>query len=539
MTEQSTPKELGGRPDVVIVLADDMGYSDIGCFGGEVDTPHLDELAREGVRLTQFYNTARCSPSRASLLTGLHPHQAGVAILTGDQTPEGYPGNLNNECVTVGEVLGSQGYATYLSGKWHVAADVHTPNSSWPTRRGFDSFYGILQGAVSYFDPGTLTRNEQNIENEAQDPGFYFTDAISDSAADFVRRHHEIRADDPMLLYVAYTAPHWPLQAPEADIEHYRGRFDRGWDELRAERARRLIDLGILDDQWPMSDRDPEVAAWDGVGEKDWEARRMEVYAAQVQRMDSGIGRVVDALRETGRLDNTLMIFLSDNGGCAEDFPDAAAASVGLREYSRASTRDGVPVRFGNTADVVPGGEDTYTSYGRAWANLSNTPFREYKHWVHEGGISTPLIAHWPVGIGARGAIVHHAHQLPDILATVLEATGAPYPNEFDGRTILPLEGMSMLASLRGYEPPERVLYWEHEGNSAVRRGRWKLVRKFPGGWELYDMNNDRTELIDRSGANPDIVRELAALYEDWAKRCGVIPRERILARYERLGAET
>jgi len=524
------------RPDVVVVVADDMGYSDIGCYGGEIETPHLVRLGAFGVRMSQFYNTARCSPSRASLLTGLHPHQVGVGVLTGDETPEGYPGDLNDRCVTLAEVLGEHGYATCMSGKWHVASDPYEPNDSWPTRRGFESYYGIVQGAVSYFDPETLTRGEENVEAEAADPAFFLTDAITGAAVDFVRRHQEERPEDPMLVYVAYTAPHWPLQAPAGDVEAVAGRYDAGWDELREARSRRLVELGLLDAGWPMSDRDPLVPPWEEATDKEWETRRMEVYAAQVQRMDAGIGRLVASLEEAGRLDDTLFLFLSDNGGCAEDFPDPQQAARGLAQYSRAQTRDGRPVRFGNVPAVVPGGEDTYASYGRSWANLSNTPFREYKHWVHEGGISTPLIVHWPTGLGEAGAVVHHPHQLPDVMATVLEAAGATYPRNHRGRDVLPLEGTSMLPALRGAPVPERNLYWEHEGNAAVRRGRWKLVRKFPGDWELYDVQLDRTELRDVAAEHPDVVAELVVLYDAWAERCGVIPRDRILERYRRLG---
>lgn len=526
------------QPDIVIVLADDMGFSDIGCYGGEVETPNLDRLAARGTRLTQFYNTARCSPSRASLMTGLHPHQTGIGILNYDDSPDGYSGTLNDSCVTIAEVLGSAGYATYLSGKWHMSNELRKPADSWPTRRGFQHFYGTLAGAGSYFQPATLTRGETNIEHEADDPDFYYTDAISDNAASFVREHQRTRPSDPMFCYLAYTAPHWPLHARPEDIAKYEDRFTQGWDALREKRLRRLVDMGLINPDWPLSDRDPQVPAWERTPNREWESLRMAIYAAQVDRMDQGIGRVLDELETAGRLDNTLFVFLSDNGGCAEEMPPDSAEEfvTSFVDFSPVS-RDGQRVVPGNSPDVRPGPETTYATYGRPWANLSNTPFREYKHWIHEGGIATPLIAHWPARLGEEPAVRTTPHQLTDIMPTVLEAAGVSYPRRFDGRDILPAEGTSMLGSLRGERAAaDRVLYWEHEGNAGVRRGKWKLVRKYGLDWELFDMERDRTELDNRAGTHPELVTELAALYEEWARRCGVIPRERVLELYEQRG---
>jgi len=530
------------RPDVVVVLVDDMGFSDIGCYGGEIPTPNLDRLAAGGVRMSQFYNTARCSPSRASLLTGLHPHQTGIGILTADDRPEGYAGTLGDRCVTVAEVLRAGGYSTYMSGKWHLTGSMHQPTDAWPTRRGFDRFYGTVAGGGNYWNPVTLTRDETRIEHEALDPEFFYTDAITDAATGFVADHARERGDQPFFLYVAYTAPHWPLHAPEDDVREHAGRFDEGWDVLRERRARRLVEQGILDDAWPLSDRDPEVRAWSQTSHQDWECRRMEVYAAQIARMDRGVGRIVDALTAAGRLDDTLLLFLSDNGGCAEELPTGWADEQKPRPLNvRTRTRDGRRVFRGNTPEVSPGGEETFASYGQAWANLSNTPFREYKHWVHEGGIATPLVVHWPAGGLEAGGVRHAPHQLPDVMATVLEVTGADYAAAASERDAPPPEGVSMVPSWHGRPVAERTLYWEHEGNAAVRRGRWKLVRKYPGDWELYDLTVDRTELHDRAAEFPDTVAELAADYQAWADRCGVIPRERILAldRYARLRPAT
>ncbi|GAA5134216.1 arylsulfatase [Pseudonocardia adelaidensis] len=528
---------MARRPDILLILADDMGFSDIGCYGGEIETPALDRLGRGGVRFTQFYNTARCSPSRASLLTGLHPHQVGVGILNFDDSPDGYPGNLSEQCVTVAEALRAAGYGTYLSGKWHLASDMDTPNGAWPTRRGFDHVYGTLEGAGSYYQPRTLKRDERNVEDEGLSDDFFYTDAISDNAVRFVSEHDRDRGDDPLFLYLAYTAPHWPLHAHEEDVAKYRGRFDKGWERLREERLDRLVGEGIMESGSRLSDPDPRVPAWDSREDQEWEARRMEVYAAQVDRMDQGIARVLARLEELGRLDDTIVVFLSDNGGCAEELPpETAMEFVTAFVPMKMTTREGEDVVPGNHPGLMPGPETTYQTYGRAWANLSNTPFREYKHWVHEGGISTPFIVHWPAGLAGADAVCTAPSQLVDVLPTLLDAAGATYPDQRDGHPVPPAEGRSLLPLLRGEVVEDRTLCWEHEGNSAARRGRWKLVRKHGRPWELYDIEADRAEHDDLAGEHPGLVADLAGAYEEWARRCGVIPRERVLELYRRRG---
>ena len=397
------------KPNIVLILNDDMGYSDLGCYGGEIETPNLDRLAANGLRFSSFYNTARCSPSRASMLTGLHPHQTGVGILTYDSGPEGYAGNLNQRCVTIPQVLKAHGYRTYMSGKWHVASNLTQPTDTWPLQRGFDEFYGTIIGAGSFYDPNTLTRGNENVEHEAHAEGFFYTDAISDQAVEYIERHAEERPDQPFFEYVAYTAPHWPLHAHEEDIAKYEGRFDAGWDALRQARLDKLVASGLLEAHWKLTERDPTQPPWTEA-EADaqfraWTLRCMEVYAAQIDRMDQGIGRILAALEKTGQLDDTLVIFLADNGACAEDIPQDVTIDelVDKLMIARRTTRSGEPVHFGNDILRMPGPENTYQSYGTAWANLSNAPFRLYKHWIHEGGIATPLIAHWPNGIAEKG----------------------------------------------------------------------------------------------------------------------------------------
>lgn len=513
------------RPDILLILVDDMGYSDLACYGGEIRTPAIDSLAHAGVRFSQFYNTARCSPSRASLLTGLHPHQTGIGVLTNDDRPRGYPGTINRRCVTLAEVLKAAGYATCLAGKWHLASEMRVPNDAWPTRRGFDRFYGTLTGCGSFFQPGTLTRGETNVEDEALDPDYYYTDAITDEACAFLREHAAARPEQPFFLYTAYTAPHWPLHARAEDLAKYRGAFDAGWDELRERRMTRLRAADILGDSVELSGRDPTQPAWRDAGFKDWQARRMEAYAAQIDRMDQGVGRILAQLDALGRRANTLVLFLSDNGASDEGLPLVELERFkARRDILHVTTRDGREVRIGNEPGIVPGAEDSYASYGRAWANLSNTPFRYYKRHVHEGGIATPLIACWPSGGLAAGSVVRAPHQLVDVMPTILEATGAAYPVRHAGHDIAPLEGRSLLPALRGRSSPDGTLYWEHTGNAAIRSGRWKLVRDYPKDWELYDIERDRTELHDLAAAHPEIVRDLAARWQDWADRVGVLP---------------
>lgn len=497
------------RPNIVVVLADDMGWSDLGCYGSEIRTPNLDRLAGRGVRYTQFYNTARCCPTRASLLSGLYPHQAGVGHMINDRGLPGYRGDLNRNCVTLAEALKPAGYQTMMCGKWHVARDVHK-SGNWPLQRGFDQYYGIITGATNYFDPVTLVRD--NTAVSAEGDGYYLTDALSEQAERYVG--DAAKKTDPFLLYLAYTSPHWPLHAPEADIARCKGRYAMGWDALRTERHKRQKAMGLVDGRWALTSRDARVPAWADAPDKEWEQRRMEVYAAQIECMDRGIGRVVRKLEETGTLDNTLILFLADNGGCAEVLGERKAGPV-----YRDRTRDGRPVRAGNSPSIQPGAADTFASYGVGWANASNTPFRLYKHWVHEGGISTPLIAHWPKGLPGAGSVSHEPGHLIDVMATCVDVSGARYPAEFRGEKITPMEGRSLL-----HGHGERTLYWEHEGNRAVRQGKWKLVSRYPEQWELFDLEADRTELHDLSGSNADKVREMAAQYEAWAKPRNVVP---------------
>jgi arylsulfatase len=523
------------RPNIVLIMSDDMGYSDPGCYGGEIDTPHLDKLAANGLRYTSFYNTGRCCPTRASLLTGLYAHQAGIGRMTDDLGQPGYRGDLSFKAVTLAEALKPAGYRTYMSGKWHVTTQLKPggDKANWPRQRGFDRFYGTIIGAGSFYDPWTLTRENDAITPE-NDPlykpeRYHYTEAISDNAVMFAKEHAEKHADEPFLMYVAYTAPHWPMHAFPEDIEKYKGRYDAGYEALRKARFDRMRKMGLIPDEWELS---PPSQRWGGVPEerRAWELRCMETFAAMVTAMDRGIGRLVAALEANGQLDNTLILYLHDNGGCAEQLgrkppkrvPEGIVPMAKDELQTRMipeRSREGLPVLTG--PEAMPGPSETYIAYGQGWANVSNTPFRLFKSNNHEGGISTPLIAHWPKGIAARGELRHRPGHLIDIMATCVELAGADYP----GGDILPMEGASLAASFAKDENPDRTLLWEHYDSRAIRRGKWKLVGLPGRPWELYDIEADRAEIHELSAKHPETAKELSDLWEKEAHRTLIYPR--------------
>jgi len=529
------------RPNILLIMSDDMGFSDLGCYGSEIHTPNLDSLAQNGIRFTQFYNMARCCPTRASLLTGLYPHQAGVGHMTEDRGLAGYRGQLNRQCVTIAEVMRTGGYRTYMCGKWHVGGGMRADgdNSVWPVQRGFEKFYGTITGGGSFYDPTTLCRQNKFItpenDSEYKPAKFYYTDAISDNAVRFLEQHDAESKDKPFFMYVAYTAAHWPMHALEKDIAKYRRKYDGGFEPIRRARFERMIKLGLIERKAELS---PAAEDWKTAEHKEWNVRCMEVYAAMIDCMDQGIGRLVAQLKKGGHFDNTLIFFLQDNGGCAELMGRTANAQESPKPlkpfgpddlqpqiWPPMQTRDGGWVRTG--PDVMPGPPDTYVAYGRGWANVSNTPFREYKHWVHEGGISTPLIAHWPVGIPSNrnGKLERQPGHLIDIMATCVDVAGVNYPTEFVGEKIKPMQGVSLQPALKGKSlKREQPICWEHEANRAIRDGKWKLVAKENQPWELYDMEQDRSELHDLATANSKKAAELSAKWDAWAARSDVLP---------------
>jgi arylsulfatase len=518
------------RPNIILILADDLGFSDLGCYGSEIATPNLDKLAAAGLRFTQFYTTPRCCPTRASLLTGVYPHQAGVGAMMEDRGVPAYRGQLSDHCLTIAEELRLAGYHTAMAGKWHVC-HIHfdgkrqlnfesdTPfwdnKTNWPLQRGFEEYFGGIHGVTSYYDPFALVRDNTPIR--AEGTNFYYTDAITDAAVADVEKY--AAGSKPFFLYVAYSAPHWPLQAPAEEIAKYRQRYLAGWDVMRTNRYRRQIELGLIDKSWPMSPRDDRVPPWKDVQNKEWEANRMATYAAMVEHMDRGIGLILSKLKDKGIERNTLVLFFSDNGGCAEiiqpDWYDVPS-----------KTRDGRPIHVGNGDHTVFAGPDeVWQSYGVPWANVSDTPFRLYKHFVHEGGIATPFIVSWPAVIQQHGTINRALGHVTDLMATFVEVAGAHHPASYQHRRVLPLEGESLLPVFDGRQRRDRSpIFWEHEGNRAVRSGKWKLVSRYPHDWELYDVEADRTELHDLSAQHSDKVKELSSLYNLWAQRCGVVP---------------
>lgn len=499
------PALAAERPNVVVVLVDDLGFSDIGPYGGEVPTPNLDKLAARGVRFTQAYNAARCSPTRASLLTGLYPHQAGMGWLDNrvEADSKGIHGRLLPRAVTIAEVLRDAGYFTAMTGKWHLGQQ----HGCTPWNRGFQRSLNSRYGEV-YFPkeadrPGTesLYLNGREVPKNSPEFGenWYSTDLFTDWGLKFI---DEARAEKkPFFLYIAQGAVHFPLRAPAETIAKYKGQYLKGWDTLRDQRYAKQISLGLIDPRWSLAPRPSDVP--------DWESRAadrqkrfdeiMAVYAAMIERIDIAMGTLVDGLERRGVLDNTLILFLSDNGGNAEGGPPGITQGQG-------------PI----------GGPQSSVKLGMNWATLANTPFRRYKHFTHEGGISTPLIAHWPSGIpeGRRGALEKQPVHLIDVMATAVDLAAATYPREFVGRAIEPMQGVSLRPALEG-KPLARKgpIFWEHEGNKAVRDGKWKLVLRHRQPWQLFDMEADRTELHDLIKQEPDRAAKLETAWNDWARR--------------------
>lgn len=514
-------------PNIILIMADDMGFSDVGCYGSDIRTPNLDGLANNGAKFSQFYNAARCCPTRASLMTGLYPHQSGVGHMMADRGAKGYRGDLNDQCLTIAEVLNGAGYSSYMSGKWHLTKHIGhwsgeeklTSKHNWPLQRGFDRFYGTIIGAGSYYNPISLTRGNRPIEPESGE--YYYTDRITDSTVEFIDDHHRNKKGQPFFSYVSYTAPHWPLHALEEDIQRYKGQYLSGWDKLRQERIEKMRDMQLIDDSWELSERHPRVPAWDKVKHKEWEAHRMATYAAQIDRMDQGIGRIVKTLKKNGQFENTLILFLADNGGSAEVLSERWQKYHAVPQRTRA----GEKVKVGNKKGVMAGPADTYQSYGRGWANASDTPFRLYKHYVHEGGIASPMIAHWPAQLDRQEGWKRRPSHLIDIMATCVDAANASYPRSNNGKDILPMEGQSLLPVMKGDDGERNdILCWEHTGNRAIRDGRWKLVQRHKQSWELFDMKKDRTETTNLVERNPAKANELKEKYHRWADRVNVLP---------------
>ena len=503
-------------PNILLILADDLGYSDLGCFGGEIETPNLDRLAAGGVRFTQLYNNARCCPSRAALMTGQHPHNVGMGNMTGGQPKPGFPGftgRVSESATFLPAVLKSAGYSTWMCGKWHLG-------QPGPIARGFDEFYGMVHGFDSFWDPTKYTRLPAGRPT-LPSANFHATNAITEHAVEFLRQAPQ--AGKPWFLYLAYNAPHFPLHAPKELIDKYQPVYEQGWDVLRQRRFEKMTRLGLLDKRWTLTPRSVvgpnrvstpngwavrQNPAWDSLpaDRRQDLARRMATFAAMVDQMDQGIGRVLAQLKAQGQLENTFILFCSDNGACAEWDPYGFDVNSG-------------PTNILHTGEKLAGmGQPgTYHSYGSAWANFCNTPWRLYKHYTHEGGISTPCIAHWPAGVKARGAIAHQPWHFIDLLPTLASLAGGAPPAG--------IAGVNMAPMLTGRRQSRTPIFWEHEGSRAVREGKWKITAVGPeGAWELYDIDADRSELHNLAAAQPARVRRMAAQWEQWARDNKVLP---------------
>ena len=502
------------RPNILLIMADDMGYSDIGCYGGEIPTPNIDALAANGLRFTQFYNCGRSCPTRASLLTGLYSHQAGIGAMSEDpelregkepehQGEHGYMGFLNRNCVTMAEVLRDAGYHTYMTGKWHVG--MHG-KEKWPLQRGFEHFYGVLAGASSYLQPKGgrgLTLDNTNLPTPR--PPYYTTDAFTDHAISFLEQQTD---DKPFFLYLAYNAPHWPLQAKDADIEKMAGRYAQGWQQTREQRRQRMVEMGLVKDEWGLAEW--ESRTWNQLSEQEQDnsALRMSVYAAQVHCMDYNIGRVIDYLRNKGQLDNTLVIFLSDNGACAEPYSETGSGTID---------------------DINNQQHWWQPSYGKPWAMVSNTPYRKYKRRAYEGGIAAPLIVSWPKQTSQYASeLRENICHVTDLMATFVDVAKTEYPKTYHGgNEIIPLQGTSLIPA---FSQPNKTLheyiYGEHADNCYVRHGEWKAVRdEVTNKWELYHIPSDRTERHDLAEKEPERLKQLIGKWEEWANSHHVFPK--------------
>lgn len=519
--EVQNQEQQSEKPNIIVVLVDDMGYSDLGCYGSEIQTPNLDFMAKNGVIFSQFYNCARSCPSRAAILTGLYPHQTGVGAMSHNYEHPNYQGYLNKNCATIAELLKTQGYATYASGKWHVGSH---DESQYPTNRGFDRYMGLLNGAGSFYSNVQWTKKKKNKMRKdgkffTPPENWYATDAYTDYAIECIE---ETEADKPFFIYLAHTAPHWPLHALPEDIAKYRGKYKkRDWDTLRKKRYERMIEAGIIKKEWQLSERfNPNVKPWADLTEeeKDLWDNRMAVYAAMVDRVDQGLGKILDKLKQEDRLNNTLIMFLSDNGGCAE-------------EVSRWS-------HIIHDRSGAIGSAQSFDSYGYRGANFSNTPFRLHKSYTMEGGIATSFIAYMPGQIKGN-QISHEMAHITDIMATCLDYAGCSYPEEYNGNKLIPMDGKSLKPVFEGQEREgHEFLCWEHLGNIAIRQGKWKLCASYKdpyNGWErkynymLFDMENDRTETNNLYEKNEKLAQELLEKYNRWAENTGVLPRDSVL----------
>jgi arylsulfatase A-like enzyme len=527
------------RPNIILIMADDLGYSDLGCYGGEINTPNLDKIAKQGIQFKQFYNVSRCCPTRASLLTGLYNHDAGIGDMTTPQNDSGYRGYLGKNTVTIAEVLKGAGYRTAMTGKWHVSNTIvqkdpkqqmdwlnhktehplFSPIEQYPTNRGFEKFYGTIWGVIDFFDPFSLVEGTKPITTVPKN--YYHTDAINDKASDYISEFG--KAEAPFFLYVAHNAPHWPVQALPEDIEKYKDTYKDGWQAIRKRRYEKMARIGLIDTTvTKLSERNPADKLWADNPTKEFDARTMAVHAAMIDRMDQGIGRMMKTLEQTGKADNTIIVFLSDNGASAE-----LSEGYGPGFDRPNQTRSGLPVSYNRNEGVMPGGQNSFFSIGPNWANVANTPFKLWKSQAMEGGIHTPMIVSWPKGIKNKGIKTDQIGHVMDFMATFLEVSGTKYPKEYNGNAITPMEGQSFAAVLQGKKAgPARAIFNEHEGSKYVRYQDWKLlVAGQDRNWRLFNMAKDKSEITNVAAEHPEVVEKLTKMWDTWALKHHVLPK--------------
>ena len=513
------------RPNILLIMLDDMGYSDLGCYGGEVQTPNIDQLAKEGIRFTQMHNSARCCPTRASLLTGQHPQKAGI---------NGMGVNLSMNTATIAEVLKENGYHTGMTGKWHLSTTkavddpveqlrwmAHqvdygpfSPLENYPCNRGFQEHWGVIWGVVNYFDPFSLVHNEEPIKEVPDD--FYMTDFITQKSIDLIDSYSQ--DDKPFFLYVAHNAPHWPLHALPKDIEKYKDTYKDGWEALRKKRYERMIAMGLIDRETYPLPENSSGKSWADCDKKDYEAACMSVHAAMIDHVDQGVGQIIQKLKETGQYNNTIILVLSDNGASYERGYPAGFDRPGF-------TRDSTMIEYNSDH---PGAETTWNYIGRAWASASNTPFRYWKMESYEGGSATPFIVHWPAGLkGKENTINRGVAHVMDVMPTCLELSGASYPDSINGQKAVMPVGESLMPLLAGNaESIHDTMYWKHQQGRAIRVGDWKMSALPGKAWELFNMAEDHTETNDLSAQYPEKVADLNQAWNRWAKTLDIRPYE-------------
>ncbi|MGV3641122.1 MAG: arylsulfatase [Adhaeribacter sp.] len=532
-------KTSAPRPNIIVILADDLGFSDIGCYGGEIETPNLDKLAHQGLRFNQFYNASRCCPTRAALMTGLYNHQAGMGNMSMDQKLPGYRGYLTENTVTIAEVLKSAGYQTGMLGKWHLSntfedkpkeehlkwlahqkeKPLFAPLAQYPTSRGFDKYYGAIWGVVNFFDPFSLVNGTEPVRTVPKD--YYFTDALNDSAAAYVRQFSKKKA--PFFMYLAHTAPHWPLHALPKDIAKYKARYQAGWDAIRQARYTKMLAEGIFPkDKNILSARWQSERSWENNPNREYDIQAMAVRAAMIDNMDQGIGRLLRALEQTGQMGNTLILFLSDNGASSDD-----AQNYGPGLDRPGSTRSGEEIIYPVDRKTLPGAENTFASHDKFISSVANAPFRFWKTEPYEGGICTPLIVHWPKGLKTKkGSVTDQVGHVFDFMATFTELAGASYPKTFKGQVISPMAGKSLVPVFQGQQRQgHEYLFFEHIGRRAVRHGDWKMLTINNKPWQLYNLKQDRTEMHDLAAQHPEIVSRLDKKWQEWAHQNKVLPK--------------